>query len=209
MIKLTAIVILFLFNLSLLAQTNARIRFKVSIVQDGDTCVVDNNVIRLKKQPFFFEVVMNDLVDLCVQASFDSSVYIQAKKGVASKNLRGFRYGQAMAFGVNNKEKSIGVTNQAHNGWYYESDSIQSFTESKWNLDMVEGKIQIDTLSIVIYPNVGDPKVINLPIEGVKTDLFLVFVDRICGRYANKDHYYCQTSHLVDLYRTTCKIVWE
>lgn len=204
------IIFLVLVSISLSAQTNDSVRFKISIVQDGHKYRVDNNVIRLKKQPFSFDIVMNRLVELSVQASFDSSIYVLAKKGVASRNLKGFRGSDAMAILVNNEGNSIGITNEAHNRWIYESDSVHTFTKLKRSADTIEGKIQIDTLDIVSYPKHYPEiaKVEQLLFEKVKRDLFLVFVDRICGRHPNKDHY-CDTTHLVDLYKITCRIVWE
>jgi len=203
----STILILLLSSLSLSGQTKDSIRFKISIIQGGREYLINNNVISLKRQPFSFAITMNNHVDLCVNASFDSSTYFQARKGLASKNLKGFQDSDAMAVILKNEEKDIGITKEGYNVWFYENDSIHTFREIERKVDTIVCWIQIDKLTIVSYPKYG-PEIVEVPLEKVKTDLFLVFVDRVYRKHPNKNHWY-NSNDLVDVHKVTCKVVWE
>ncbi|MDR1699256.1 MAG: DUF4919 domain-containing protein [Prevotellaceae bacterium] len=184
-----------LFSLGSYAQNTTYSRFSVSFWQDGKLQHINakNNSVTLQNKEFDILFGFIDRpISISVNASFNAATYNAAAKGVSLDKLTCFQPGNGMAEGLNNSDRSMTISDDAFNYWFYNDQEFHRFNAVKKEKNGgVAATRTISKLSDVATKD-------YLEWSAVKKPLYLVFASYITGDDFNQ----------TELHRDYIKINW-
>lgn len=133
------------------AASNVGTVFTLRVEQKKKNVQIVEHEVTLKKKYFDLVFEFNQPGAVAVVASLDSTIFMQAAKGLPAKEIAGFEglgAGGAMAEASLNPDQELWIAKGAFQYWYYESRKDNRFNKSVRTTNLITchrtvGKIQL------------------------------------------------------------------